>query len=80
MLVAVQESIAWVQKQPAIRNTVGRSWVPRVSREPRVPAWAGHVMKAVESDYEDQESHSNSAETEGAALQVIFSMLFCLTV
>jgi len=39
----LEGSQPWVRKQPAIRNTAGRSWVPHA---PRIPAWARQFTEA----------------------------------
>ena len=54
-----QGSAPWVRKQPAIRNTGGRSWVPHA---PRVPAWARQFTEAALGAVKDRLAEDSPAE------------------
>lgn len=55
---SLQDSVPWVEKHAASRNTHGRSWVPRV------PAWAEHLAEAAEAAVEGQLGQRGGEEAE----------------
>lgn len=57
-MAALQDSVPWVEKHAASRNTHGRSWIPRI------PGWAEHLAEAAEAAVEQQLGQRSEEGTE----------------